>query len=122
MTRTPRCAFCDIAADWKSDYGVITPLAPMVDGHVMFVPRVHVKDFATDPQVASTLMFLATSFARDTGLRHFNLIANNGGLAGQTVHHAHLHLIPREALDDVVMPWEVEAHVLRIVAGTGRTG
>ena len=35
------------------------------------------------------------------GFTNYNLIQNNGRIAGQTVDHYHLHLIPRYSIDEV---------------------
>ena len=35
-----------------------------------------------------------------------NIVQNNGELAGQTVNHFHLHLIPRYTDDKVSVKWE----------------
>ena len=40
------------------------------------------------------------------GLEAMNLVQNNGSMAGQTVHHFHLHLIPRYKDDKVQVKWE----------------
>ena len=36
----------------------------------------------------------------------FNIVQNNGEIAGQTVFHFHMHLIPRKAGDQAVPEWE----------------
>ena len=36
----------------------------------------------------------------------FNLVQNNGELAGQTVFHFHIHLIPRYKEDGQVLGWK----------------
>lgn len=40
------------------------------------------------------------------GFEAMNVVQNNGSLAGQTVHHFHLHLIPRYENDKVQIKWE----------------
>jgi len=35
------------------------------------------------------------------GVGGFNIIQNNGGAAGQLVHHVHFHIIPRRDGDDL---------------------
>jgi histidine triad (HIT) family protein len=40
------------------------------------------------------------------GCEGFNLVQNNGDLAGQTVFHFHLHLIPRYRADRQTIAWK----------------
>ena len=40
------------------------------------------------------------------GFEAMNVVQNNGSLAGQTVHHFHLHLIPRYENDKIMIKWE----------------
>ena len=40
------------------------------------------------------------------GFEAMNVVQNNGSLAGQTVHHFHMHLIPRYDNDKVNIKWE----------------
>ena len=52
------------------------------------------------------------------GCEGFNLVQNNGDLAGQTVFHFHLHLIPRYSADGQKIGWkpqEVEPEELEEV-------
>ena len=36
----------------------------------------------------------------------FNIVQNNGEIAGQTVFHFHMHLIPRYKGDEVGLTWK----------------
>ena len=53
---------------------------------------------------------LATVIARaikeETGCEGLNVVQNNGEVAGQTVNHFHLHLIPRFKGDGVNVKWK----------------
>lgn len=46
---------------------------------------------------------LAAAIMRATEAEGFNLLLNNGSVAGQVVPHAHLHILPRLASDGVLM-------------------
>ena len=65
---------------------------------------------AVDDETAAKAMVLAKKMA--TKLRDglncdgFNIVQNNGEIAGQTVFHFHMHLIPRKAGDQAVPEWE----------------
>ncbi len=83
----------DLAVGFLAGY----PVSP---GHVLIVPRRHEGDFfsLTEAEQAAMVALvkpvrrhLDTEFAPDA----YNLGTNIGEAAGQTVHHAHLHVIPR---------------------------
>ena len=101
------CLFCriasgDIPADVvaRSERAIafrdVTPQAPV---HVLVIPVDHHRDVASvvgvDPSLGGEMLALAAEVARregvdDTGYR---LVANTGPEGGQTVHHAHVHVL-----------------------------
>ena len=76
--------------------GLLNDLEPFSCGHAVFIPRRHAVrlDQLHDAELAA-LVQLAARSARALGLETYNLLQNNGALAGQTVFHAHLHLVPK---------------------------
>lgn len=73
---------------------------PLTLGHSLVVPRRHVSDFLTLSQFElAAILDMAVSLRVHLEERFhsdgFNLGVNIGDAAGQTVGHAHLHLIPR---------------------------
>ena len=76
--------------------GLVNDLEPLSRGHVVFFPRRHAArlDLLEDAELAELVQWAARS-ARALGLEAYNLLQNNGALAGQTIFHAHLHLIPK---------------------------
>ena len=48
---------------------------------------------------------MATKMTEKLGCDGFNIVQNNGEVAGQTVFHFHMHLIPRYADDGVKLGW-----------------
>ena len=78
----------------------INPQAPL---HVLVIPRAHVPSLAAARDAAQMggLMLLAAEIARREGYaeRGFRTVMNSGPDAGQTVFHAHLHLLAGRALD-----------------------
>ncbi len=77
---------------------------PISPGHMLIVPLRHEADFfaLSDKEQAAILEIvrdLQRSLARTTDATAFNLGLNSGADAGQTVGHAHLHLIPRYSGD-----------------------
>ncbi len=105
------CVFCEIIRGgiepaWVLDPGywpdavAFRPSKPLAEGHVLVVPKAHVKDFRQDPEVSAAVMRRAAELVRWTK-RSMNLISTMGKEAGQEVFHLHLHLIPREAGDGI---------------------
>jgi histidine triad (HIT) family protein len=103
------CVFCEIAGgrepavvvrEWP-DTVAIVPLEPVVDGHVLVIPRCHVEDAAENPEVT------AVTFGRaaEISVRPFNLITSAGPEATQTVPHLHVHVVPRREGDGLALPW-----------------
>jgi histidine triad (HIT) family protein len=72
-------------------------------GHLLVVPRVHVADATTDPEVTAEVFAAAAELARD--LRPCNLITSCGEAATQSVFHLHVHLVPRREGDGLALPW-----------------
>lgn len=75
-------------------------ILPASPGHLLIIPARHVPDFlAITPPEINAMWELAQKgrslIDRDYGPNGYNLGANVGQAAGQTVAHAHLHLIPR---------------------------
>jgi histidine triad (HIT) family protein len=110
MTDQP-CPFCEIVAgrapatfvhEW-SDTIAIVPLNPVVEGHILVIPKRHVRDFASDPAVSADTMRRAAQLAQ--GPQPMNLITSRGREATQSVWHLHLHLVPRAAGDGLALPW-----------------
>ena len=77
----------------------ITPQAPT---HVLVVPRAHHRDAAAlagDAQALADVVSVAAKVAADENLGEgYRLVFNTGPKAGQTVLHAHLHLLGGRAL------------------------
>ena len=113
------CIFCKIiggaipsATIYEDDeFKVILDRFPSNEGHVLILPKVHYANiFEIDEEVAARLFKLAVKIAKNMkevlGLEAMNLVQNNGSMAGQTVHHFHLHLIPRYENDKVAIKWD----------------
>ena len=108
----PDCPFCDLEPErrWiESDLAVAAPdLYPAAEGHTLVLPWRHVGsifELAEDEQaavwelVAEVRERLRLSYRPDG----FTVGINDGLAAGQTIPHAHVHVIPRY-LGDVPDP------------------
>ena len=113
------CIFCKIANGEipsatlyeDEEFRVILDLGPASKGHSLLLPKKHAANIYELPdETAGKAMILAKHMA--TRLRDglhcdgFNIVQNNGEIAGQTVFHFHMHLIPRKAGDQAVPEWE----------------
>lgn len=106
------CVFCRIVAgeapakvirEWVSAIA-IEPLNPVVPGHVLVIPKAHVRDFTDRPHRVAETMRCASLLAHDLG-GPMNLITSKGVEATQSVFHLHVHLVPRSAGDGLPLPW-----------------
>ncbi|MFG2094104.1 HIT domain-containing protein [Streptomyces sp. NPDC048612] len=106
------CAFCRMAAgteptplvrDWPEAFA-IEPRRPVTPGHLLVIPRRHVRDATTDPAVTAAVMQRAAELGAELA-GDLNLITAVGRAATQTVFHAHVHLIPRHHDDGLPLPW-----------------
>ena len=113
------CIFCKIANGEipsatlyeDEDFRVILDLGPASRGHSLILPKAHAANLLELPdEQAGKAMILAKKMAgrlidalKCDGL---NVVQNNGEAAGQTVHHFHIHLIPRRSGDGVGVGWK----------------
>jgi diadenosine tetraphosphate (Ap4A) HIT family hydrolase len=103
------CVFCDrlegdayIAANRLA--AAFPDAFPISLGHSLIVPRRHEANFLTLTETEQAAVWqLVHEVREDVDARFhpdgYNLGVNVGVAAGQTVWHAHLHLIPRYAGD-----------------------
>lgn len=112
------CIFCRIAAGeipsktlYEDEaFRVILDLGPAARGHALILPKDHYRNlFELPEETAAKAMVLAKRMAvRMRERLHcdgFNLVQNNEEVAGQTVFHFHMHLIPRYKNDGQVIGW-----------------
>ncbi len=102
------CLFCslDPTRIWiEQEHALAVPDAyPVTDGHTLVIPRKHVAsiyELSADQQQAVWQMVSEVRSRLLTGMKPdgFNIGVNDGLAAGQTVLHAHIHIIPRRAGD-----------------------
>ena len=112
------CIFCKLANGEiptnsiyeDDDFKVILDAAPATKGHSLIIPKQHYKDmYEIDENVAAKAMRLAKkltmSMTDKLGCDGFNILQNNREVAGQTVFHFHMHLIPRYADGASILTW-----------------
>lgn len=117
--KNDNCIFCKIANGEipsktlydDEDFRVILDLGPATRGHALILPKEHYANLYELPdETAAKVMQLAkkmaTKMTEKLGCDGFNLVQNNGEVAGQTVFHFHLHLIPRYENDGQKIGWK----------------
>ena len=111
------CIFCDIierkaqAEIIYEDDSVISflDIRPVNYGHALVIPKNHYKDFLSVPaeemnKVIKVSQIIAEAVSNSLSTDGFNIVANNGTAAGQSVFHFHFHIIPRFNNDFTIKP------------------
>jgi histidine triad (HIT) family protein len=80
------------------------PLNPVVPGHRLVVPMRHVQDALADPSLTGEVFEFAAVLGR-LAEQPCNLITSVGAAATQSVYHLHVHIVPRQHLDGLHLPW-----------------
>ena len=103
------CVFCSLDPDkvvrQNSLALAFRDRYPVTEGHTLVIPRRHVADiFELGGEEAAAILELVSAERRalqagDASIGGFNVGANSGAPAGQTVFHCHVHLIPRRIGD-----------------------
>lgn len=116
------CVFCKIVAGeipcakvYESESCVaFLDIAPVNAGHALVLPKGHYSTLMDIPsELGGDLLHALSTVGRAvmeaTGADGLNLMQNNYEAAGQLVHHAHYHLIPRFS-DDGLRLWPQSAY------------
>lgn len=107
------CIFCKLANGEiptnsiyeDDDFNVILDTSPAAKGHALILPKEH---YANIYEIDSELLGKAAKLAQKIithetpvlGCDGYNVLQNNGEVAGQTVFHFHMHLVPRYMAED----------------------
>ena len=103
------CLFCDSK---KSGIAQENDLAyasydsyPVSDHHCLIIPKRHIKDYfdiTNDELIACNDLIQIIKneiLEKDNTVKGFNIGTNAGKIAGQSIMHCHIHLIPRREGD-----------------------
>ncbi|MEW2623649.1 HIT domain-containing protein [Streptomyces sp. NPDC048106] len=121
------CVFCAIVArqapavivrEWPDALAIRPRSGGVNGGHVIVLPRVHVEDAGTDPEVTGVVMRRAAELIAE--LPAANIITSKGAEATQSVYHLHVHVVPRQEGDSLPLPWTPQ-HAARAAAQNGAT-
>lgn len=102
---TEQCKFCDRVASGEYEISNQHAVAfldtyPLSEGHTLVIPRIHEPDlFAVDAEIRSAVWDLVDAVHAQLERVHspdgFNIGVNVLAAGGQTIPHAHVHIIPR---------------------------
>ena len=122
--RQDECVFCELQATDRKRIVSENTLAfcirdgfPVTEGHTLFLPKRHTSDYfeLTQAEVNAINQLMAKQkeilIGTDESIEGFNIGMNCGEVAGQTVFHCHVHLIPRRR-GDVENPQGGVRHVI----------
>ena len=115
------CLFCNISkerviAENEHAYAIRDGF-PVTEGHSLIIPKRHVEDYfgLTEVELLACDSLLKIikkeTLESDSSIEGFNIGMNSGLVAGQTIFHCHIHLIPRRA-GDVENPRGGVRHVI----------
>ena len=107
------CLFCKIidgevpsAKVYEDDHVyAFMDISQVTTGHTLIIPKVHTSDIYNTPDDVAGELFarvpkIAQAIKKAYNPSGMNLLNNNEIVAGQSVYHFHLHLIPRYSEND----------------------
>lgn len=102
------CIFCQIIAGeipsskiYEDDQVLaFLDISQTTKGHTLVVPKTHARNTLEMTEESAAQLFsripkIARAVQSATQAKGMNIIANNEEIAGQTVFHTHIHLVPR---------------------------
>ncbi len=108
------CVFCKIVEGQipsttifeDNDFKVILDISPANLGHSLVICKHHYENLIEMPEELVGKGFIvakkvAKAIKEATNCDGINILQNNGVVAGQTVFHFHIHIIPRLEKDSV---------------------
>ena len=116
--KNENCIFCKLANGEiptatlyeDEDFRVILDANPASKGHALILPKEHYENLyeLSDELAAKILVLAKKTIIKLTDVLEcdgYNVVQNNGEIAGQTVFHFHMHLIPRYKVYHVGLGW-----------------
>ena len=86
-------------------------IAPLSEGHTLVIPKRPVERLEDLPpeevgELVRQLSPLAQRICEVVGAEGYNILQNNGEVAGQEVPYVHFHIIPRRSDDGLGYRWK----------------
>ena len=118
------CAFCDDGAIknrviLENDLAFAFPTeSPITPGHTLICPKRHVaiSDVLTKDEIIALFALkstIAKALHKALGAEGFNYAWNEAEIAGQSVPHVHLHVVPRTKGDTGIYEYEPRQFLYR---------
>ena len=108
------CIFCKIIKGeipskkiWEDEnFLAILDVKPVGEGHTLVIPKKHFNNFLdldaeTSLNYINALQKTAKILMNKYSAKGFNIVLNNGKVAGQLVGHVHFHILPRKDGDNL---------------------
>ena len=112
------CIFCKIGSGQVPCHKIheddltlaFLDVSPLSAGHALLIPKAHHAMIDELPEelaaaCAKVIPRLSRAIRKATGAEGWNVLQNNGQIAGQSVFHVHFHLIPRTPGDALGFRW-----------------
>lgn len=107
------CIFCKIASGeipcYKiyedEDFLAFLDLSQATIGHTLVISKKHysnIFELNEDTKIMEVVIKVAKALKESLEIENINILNNSGELAGQSVNHFHIHLIPRTKDDKIV--------------------
>ena len=103
------CLFCNIKESVLAEENDLAYASydtyPVTDHHCLIIPKRHIKDYfdLTKEEIIACDQLIKKMKKKieikDNFVKGFNIGANSGKVAGQSIMHCHIHLIPRREGD-----------------------
>lgn len=114
------CVFCKIVEGIIPSYKIyeddmliaILDISQTTMGHTLVIPKKHYDNILDTPDdvlmhLSIVVRDLAKKITKNLNAKGINILNNTNEVAGQTVNHLHVHLIPRYSKDDSI---KIEMH------------
>lgn len=114
------CVFCKIVEGIIPSYKIyeddmliaILDISQTTMGHTLVIPKKHYDNILDAPDdvlmhLSIVVRDLAKKITKNLNAKGVNILNNTNEVAGQTVNHLHVHVIPRYSKDDSI---KIEMH------------
>ncbi len=122
-----KCIFCEIikgnipSTKLYEDDSVlaIADAFPCRDGHFIVIPKKHIENIFQIDEITLSKIFtvvqkICKSYKKYNSEVGLNIVQNNGEVAGQTVNHFHVHIIPVVQDESLAVSWNTKDFNLNI--------
>lgn len=102
------CIFCKISnkeiqsyiIDESDNFIAVLDINPHAPGHTLILPKKHIVNFVEIPQeiekeLIDFMKNIVNKLSNKLNTKDFTIGINEGKLAGRTIDHLHIHIIPR---------------------------